>query len=418
MATIRPFRAFRPIPEYAAQVASLPYDVLSSEEARKSADNNPYSFLHVIKAEIDLDPNIDSHAPEVYTRAHDNLQRFIKEGILQQDQQECLYIYRESIGDTCQTGLVVCTPIGDYVKGKIKIHEHTRPDKVRDRMQYIEACGAHTGLIFLTYRHQKCIDQALTDWITHHEPVYDFTTDDGVQHSIWVICDNASIEQLVQLFETVEALYVADGHHRTEAAAEFAQRTGNLADDEAWDQEAWDYFLAVLFPSDQLTILDYNRVVKDLNGLLEAEFLQKIMERFEIEPYSGDGPYRPDARHTFGMYLAQTWYILRAKAGTFRKDDPVETLDAAILQKNLLEPVLAIQDPRTDSRIEFIGGIRGLQELEQEVDERGYQVAFSMYPTSIDEVLAVADAGKVMFPKSTWFEPKLRSGLFVHSWEM
>lgn len=414
MATITPFRAFRPVPEHVAQVASLPYDVLSTEEARDSACNNPYSFLHVIKAEIDLDPHTDSHAPEVYALAHDNLQRFINEGILVQDRQDCLYIYRETVGEKSQTGLVVCTPIVDYVDGKIKIHEYTRPDKVHDRMRYIEACGAHTGLIFLTYRQQPLVNQTVASWIANHAPVYDFTTDDGVRHTVWVIDREKTIEDLIRIFEPVEALYVADGHHRAEAAAEFArrQRHANVT-----GQEPWNAFMAVLFPSDQLTILGYNRVVTDLNNVSEQEFLQKVAEKFEIKPYSGDGPYRPEARHTFGMYLAHAWYILRAKAGTFQEADPAKSLDAAILQQNLLEPVLAIQDPRTDMRVEFIGGIRGLEELERKVDEGRHQVAFSMYPTTIDEVLAVADAGEVMFPKSTWFEPKLRSGLFVHRWE-
>ncbi len=413
MATIKPFRAFRPAPEYAAQVASLPYDVLNTAEARESARNNPNSFLHVIKAEIDLDPQIDSHAPEVYARASENLQQLVTDNILVQDQQDCLYIYRERIGDACQTGLVVCTPIADYLDGKIKIHEHTRPDKVHDRMRYIEACGAHTGLIFLTYRRQLPINQCVAAWVANHAPVYDFTSDDAVQHTVWVIDDREVLDAFMQHFGAVEALYVADGHHRAEAAAEFARASRQWRADVTGD-EPWNHFLAVLFPSDELTILDYNRVVKDLNGFGESEFLLRIEEKFEIERFSGNGPYRPDTQHTFGMYLGHTWYMLRAKSGSFREDDPVEALDAAILQKNLLEPVLAIRDPRTDTRIEFVGGIRGLEELEREVDEGRYQVAFAMYPTTIDEVLAVADAGKVMFPKSTWFEPKLRSGLFVH----
>lgn len=414
MATITPFRAFRPAPEYAAQVASLPYDVLDTDEARAGIQDNPHSFLHVIKAEIDLEPQIDSHAPEVYAKASDNLQQLITDNILVQDQQACLYLYRERIGETCQTGLVVCTPIAEYIDGTIKIHEHTRPDKVRDRMHYIEACDAHTGLIFLTYRQQPHINELVTAWIDTHTPVYDFTSDDCVCHTVWVIDDEEAIAAFTHAFGGVEALYVADGHHRTEAAAEFARVSGQRHPD-ATGAEAWNHFLAVLFPSDELTILDYNRVVKDLNGLDDAEFLQRIEENFEIKRFSGNGPYRPDRQHTFGMYFGHVWYVLKARAGTFRDDDPVEALDAAILQKNLLEAVLAIHDPRTDTRIEFVGGIRGLEELEREVERGRYQVAFAMYPTTIEEVLAVADAGKVMFPKSTWFEPKLRSGLFVHT---
>jgi uncharacterized protein (DUF1015 family) len=418
MATIRPFRAFRPVPERAAQVASLPYDVLSTEEACESARQNPYSFLHVVKAEIDLEPGGDIHDPRVYARAHDNLYALIEDGVFVQEQRDCLYVYRESIGNKSQTGLVACTPIADYTAGKIKIHEHTRPDKVWDRVQYIEACNAHTGLILLTYRHQVQIDQTITAWVVNHASVYDFITDDSVRHTVWVIDDSETIERLRLLFESVQALYVADGHHRTEAAAQFAyqcqQHTPGATRHEACDREAWNQFLVVLFPNDQLTILDYNRVVSDLNGYSVKEFLRKASERFEIEQYSGKGPYRPDARHSFGMYLARSWYILRPKNGSYDEDDPVEALDAAILQKNLLGPVLDIHDPRTDTRIDFIGGIRGLEKLEREVDEGNSHVAFALYPTTIEEMLAVADAGKVMFPKSTWFEPKLRSGLFVH----
>lgn len=417
MATIKPFRAYRPIPEYAAQVASLPYDVVTTAEARASASQNPYSFLHVVRAEIDLEPQIDSYAPEVYAKAAENLHRLIAEQILVQDQQACLYVYRERLGKACQTGVVACTPIADYRAGTIKIHEHTRPDKVRDRMRYIEACGAHTGLIFLTYRRQPQISQLVASWITSHAPVYDFTSDDAVCHTVWVIDAPDVIAALMQAFVAVEALYVADGHHRAEAASEFA-RMARQRSDKATGDDPWDDFQAVLFPCDELTILDYNRVVKDLDGLEESEFLRRLEEHFEITRYDGAGPYRPDTQHMFGMYLGHTWYVLRAKPGSFRTDDPVDVLDAAILQKNLLGPILAIHDPRTNTRIDFVGGIRGLEELVRLVDSGDYQVAFAMYPTTIDEVLAVADAGQIMFPKSTWFEPKLRGGLFVHGCEV
>lgn len=416
MATIKPLRAFRPAPEWAAQVASLPYDVLSTAEAREYAREHPNSFLHVIKAEIDCDPEIDAHAPEVYAKAAENLRKLIDTDVLIQDQAACLYLYRECFDGKCQTGLVACTPIQEYVDGKIKIHEHTRPAKVEDRRRYIEACGAHTGLIFLTYRPKAQITRLMSAWMTEHAPVYDCTTSDRVRHTVWVIDDGAAQDDFIEAFSGVEALYVADGHHRTEAAAEFA-RAANQQGDTLTGAEAWNDFLAVLFPSDELTILDYNRVVKDLNGLDEASFLRRIAERFTVERYAGEGPYHPKKQHAFGMYVGGSWYVLRAKAGTFQADDPVEALDAAILQKHLFEPVLGIPDPRTDARIDFVGGVRGVKELERLVDSGTYQAAFAMYPTTIGEVLAVADAGKVMFPKSTWFEPKLRSGLFVHIFE-
>lgn len=412
MATIKPFRAFRPVPEYAVRVASLPYDVIDSEEARAIAKDNPYSFLHVVKAEIDLDPAVDSHAPQVYEQARNTLNRMIADGILVQDHEEGFYIYRETFREKTQTGLVVCTPIDEYIDGTIKIHEHTRPDKVRDRMQYIESCEANTGLIFLTYRPHQTIAHTLEHWISTTSPVYDFTSDDGVSHTVWGIYDREIIRTLVHLFVEVPALYIADGHHRTASAVnvglkkreQHAGYTGN---------EGFNYFLSVLFPSDQVSILSYNRVIADIQGLSTEEFLQQVGERFEVDEYQKAGPYHPAERHTFGMYLNQTWYTLHPKAGTYQADDPAESLDIAILQNNILQPILGIHDPRTDRRIDFVGGIRGLQELERRVAD-DMALAFSLYPTSIQEVLAIADAGETMPPKSTWFEPKLRSGLFVH----
>ena len=412
MATIRPFRAFRPIPERVAQVASLPYDVIDSEEARQIAKGNPYSFLHVVKAEIDLDSAIDPHAPQVYEQARKNLNQMIADGILVQDHEEGFYIYRETFEEKTQTGLVVCTPIDDYVNGTIKDHERTRPDKVQDRMQYIEHCEANTGLIFLTYRPQYAINLILDQRMATDSPVYDFTSDDGVCHTIWGIHDQEVIRTLVHLFANVKTLYVADGHHRTASAVNVGfkkrkQYTGYTGNEE------FNYFLSVLFPIDQVSILGYHRVIRDLYGLSAEEFLHRVGKRFEVESYQEAGQYQPAERHTFGMYLSHTWYRLTPKAGTYQEDDPVESLDITILQKNVLQPILGIHDPRTETRIDFVGGGRGLYELERRVAD-GMALAFSLYPTTIQEVLAVADAGEIMPPKSTWFEPKLRSGLFVH----
>jgi uncharacterized protein (DUF1015 family) len=412
MAIIKPFKAIRPTPELAEKVASPPYDVMNSNEAREMAKGNPYSFLHVVRAEIDLEPATDVYDKSVYEKARDNLNQMVKDGILVKDSEERLYIYREVMKDRAQIGLVVCTSIDDYTDGIIKIHERTRPDKEQDRINYVDYCDANTGLIFLTYRSQEEINTMINTWIEAHAPIYDFTTEDGIQHTVWSIDNNEVIDALVKLFDTVDFLYVADGHHRTASAAKVGtmrreQNPGYTGDEE------FNYFLSVLFPSEQLYIMDYNRVVKDLHDLSEEEFLRKVEEKFDVDLYQGEGQYKPVERHTFGMYLEGKWYKLTAKAGTYNEDDPVERLDVSILQDNLLNPVLGIKDQRTDKRIDFVGGIRGLQELERRVAE-GMKVAFSMYPTSIDEVMAIADAEKIMPPKSTWFEPKLRSGLLVH----
>jgi uncharacterized protein (DUF1015 family) len=347
MAIITPFRAVRPVPEYAAAVASLPYDVLTTAEARECARQNPHSFVRVIRAEVDLPVHIDSHAPDVYARAAENMRRLLTAKILAQDSQDCLYLYRERLGQSCQTGVVACTPVDDYRQGRIKIHEHTRPDKVQDRRRYIEACGAHTGLIFLTYRRQARINALIAAWIAGHAPVYDFASDDGVEHTVWVVDERATIGALTEAFAAVDALYVADGHHRAEAAAEFA-RLARQRHPGGTGEEPWNQFLAVLFPSDELTILAYHRVVADLNGLDSATVLTRLAETFELAPYAGAGPYQPEARHTFGMYLDRRWYRLRAKAGTFLADDPVQALDTAILQHNLFASILGIANPRTD----------------------------------------------------------------------
>ncbi len=412
MAIIKPLQAIRPAQELTEKVASLPYDVMNSAEAREMVTDNPHSFLHVIKAEIDLDPSVSPYDTQVYEKARDNLNKLIADGVLVQDQKKQLYIYKEIMDGRAQVGLVVCTAVDDYLNGVIKIHEFTRADKEQDRINYVDYCDANTGLIFLTYRAKNEINTLVNNWMNDHAAVYDFTAADGIQHTVWAISDDTVNANLVEQFAQVESLYVADGHHRSASAAKVGQMRREQNPGYSGD-EPFNYFLSVLFPSEQLYIMDYNRVVKDLNGLSEEGFLAKVKENFEIEEYAGEGQYKPAERHRFGMYLEGKWYQLTPKTETYNESDPIECLDVSILQNNLLTPILGIQDPKTDKRIDFVGGIRGLQELERRVAE-GMKVAFSMFPTSIDDVMDVADAGKTMPPKSTWFEPKLRSGLFVH----
>ncbi|MEA2086517.1 MAG: DUF1015 family protein [Candidatus Caldatribacteriota bacterium] len=413
MPVIKPFKAFRPEPELVTKVASPPYDVLNSEEARESVKDNPYSFLHVNKAEIDLDSSVDHYDQKVYEKASENLNKLINKRVYLQDEEEKIYIYRQIMKGRAQTGLVVCVSIDDYLKGKIKKHENTREDKEKDRINHIGFTDANTGPVFLTYKAKDEIKQIVNRWTKEEKPVYDdFTSEDGITHTCWVIDDKSTIQQLIKSFAEIDYLYIADGHHRAAAATKVGLKRREQLKDYTGKEE-FNYFLSVLFPHDELYIMDYNRVVADLAGNSEEEFIRKISEKFTVEKYSGEGPYRPEARHTFGMYLNKCWYKLTAKPGTFDEDDVVESLDVSILQNNLLTPVLEIEDPRTDQRIEFVGGIRGLEELEKRV-KGGMKVAFSLYPTSIEELMKVADAKRLMPPKSTWFEPKLRSGIFIH----
>lgn len=411
MAVIKAFKGIRPDPKLADKVAALPYDVMNSEEAREMVKGNPYSFLHVDKAEIDLDPGIDLYDKKVYEKARQNLDDMIKNRVLIQDQKANLYIYQQKMEDRVQTGIVACTSIDDYINNVIKKHEHTRADKEQDRINHVNYCDANTGPIFLTYRAREDINEIVKQW-TGKKPVYDILSEDGISHIVWVIDDNKVIEKLSILFKEIDCLYIADGHHRSASAVKVGlmRREEHPADN---GQEEFNYFLSVIFPDKDLYIMDYNRVVKDLNGLSEEEFLQEISNKFDIQNYEGKGTYKPNAKKTYGMYLEGHWYILKAKEGTYNPDDPVERLDVSILQNNLLHPILGIEDPRTSKRIDFVGGIRGLEELEKRVEE-GMKVAFSMYPTGIDDLMDIADAGKVMPPKSTWFEPKLRSGIFTH----
>lgn len=413
MAVLKPFKAYRPAPELADKVAALPYDVMNSNEARAVVEGNPYSFLHVDKSEIDLDPSIDIHDTKVYEKARDNLYKMIKDGVFIQDEEDSLYIYKQIMNGRSQVGLVGTSSIDDYLNNIIKKHEFTRADKELDRINHVDYTNANTGPIFLTYRKNSTVNSLIHNWMDNKDPIYDFTSDDGITHTIWKIDDKGVIDELVALFRGIDYLYIADGHHRTASAVKVGLMRRELNKDFDGTEE-FNFFLSVLFPDEDLYIMDYNRVVRDLNEYSTAEFIELLKENFLIEEYNGEGQYKPTEKHTFGMYLDDKWYVLKAKEGSFDPDSPVDRLDVSILQKNVLTPLLGIDDPRTNDRIDFVGGIRGLAELETRVID-GMRIAFSLFPTSIDDLMAIADAGEVMPPKSTWFEPKLRSGLFVHT---
>ena len=410
MAVIRQFKAIRPTPEMAEKVAALPYDVVNSEEAAEMVIGNPYSFLHVDKAEIDLPAGTDIYSPEVYEKAKSNLEKMITDGVLVQDEKPMLYVYELTMDGRSQTGLVACTSIDEYMQGIIKKHELTREDKEQDRIRHVDICNANTGPIFLAYRTVDEISE-IVDNVKKNAPVYDFTAEDGIIHRAWIIDDEETINRLVKLFKDVPNLYIADGHHRNASAAKVGLKRRNENPNYTGDEE-FNYYLAVIFPSDQLKILDYNRVVKDLNGLSEEEFIKKLSEKFDI--VETEGGAKPDKAYDFGMYMDGKWYMLTAK-DEIKSKDAVKGLDVSILQDNVLIPILGIGDIRTDKRIDFVGGIRGLGELEKRVDSGEMKVAFAMYPTSIEQLMTIADENKIMPPKSTWFEPKLRSGLFIHS---
>ena len=412
MAVIRPFKAFRPHPPLADKVAALPYDVMNSAEARQMVRSNPYSFLHVDKAEIDLDPAIDLYDDKVYDKARENLEQMIEKEIFIQDEKPCLYIYRQIMDGREQTGIVACTSIDDYLHNVIRKHELTRADKERDRTRHVDVCDANTGPIFLTYRSVDQINKIIAEW-TRQEPIYDILTDDGISHMVWIIDDDAVIKRLEALFGEVKYLYIADGHHRSASAVKVGLMRRE-AHPEYTGEEEFNFFLSVIFPDRDLHIMDYNRVVKDLNGLTSELFLEAVQSSFHLRKVDEVSPFRPRQQHHFGMYLPGQWYELIARDGIFDASDPVERLDVSILQDHLLSPLLGIGDPRTDERIDFIGGIRGLSELEKRVDGGIDAVAFAMYPTTVQDLMDIADAGKIMPPKSTWFEPKLRSGLFIH----
>ena len=403
MITISPFKALRPEAQFAKLVASRPYDVLNSKEAKVEAEGNPYSFLHITKSEINLSAITDIHSEEVYQKAKENLEAFINRPVLFTESKPCYYIYRLIMNDISQTGLVCCSSVADYEKGKIKKHEFTRPEKELDRINHIRTTGAQTGNVFLAMRDVDELNELMEKWKADKSPVYDFVADDNIQHTVWVISDEKLIENITDIFKTkVDYTYIADGHHRAASAA----KVHNIV-----NHNDSGCFLTTLFPESQLKIMDYNRVVTDLNGLTEEEFIGKLNKSFSINKVNK--AFKPEAPHNFGMYLNGQWYQLTALDGTFAHD-PVSILDVSILQNNLLEPVLGIKDQRTDSRIDFVGGIRGLQELEKRVNSGDMAVAFSIYPVTIQQLFDIADTGNVMPPKSTWFEPKLRDGLLTH----
>lgn len=410
MATIRPFTAFRPRPELAGDIASKPYDVLNSDEARREAEGHPLSFLHVGKPEIDLDPAIDIHDPRVYEKGRENLRALIDGGELVADPAPYLYLYAQTMGDHTQYGLVGCASVEEYWNNTILKHEHTRKDKEEDRSNHVRVTNAHSGPVFLTYRDRDDID-AVVDRIRATPPDNDHTADDGIRHRSWVIREAVDIAALTAAFAKVPLLYVADGHHRTAAAGIVGRERAQANPSHRGDEE-YNFFLAVFFPGSQLRIMDYNRVVKDLRGMTEKQFLGRLQERFTVSTQAGK--VKPARKGDVGLYLPGRWFLLSAQKALVDNPDPVERLDVAILQKHVLDGLLGIVDPRTDKRIDFVGGIRGLGELERRVDSGEMAVAFSMHPTSVDELMSIADAGNIMPPKSTWFEPKLRDGLFVH----
>ncbi|MDX1936116.1 MAG: DUF1015 family protein [Flavihumibacter sp.] len=407
MAIIAPFKALRPQPQFAKQVASRPYDVLNSAEAREEVKDNAYSFLHITKSEIDLPETTDIHSQPVYDKAKDNLDAFVRKDILFREAKPCYYIYQLIMNDRSQTGLVCGSAVDDYDNDIIKKHEFTRPEKENDRINHIKTSGAQTDNVFLAYRNVAAIDTLISNWQKTHQPVYDFMAEDGIQHTIWVVNDDAAINNITTTFSTAVPLtYIADGHHRAASAAKVRKALGNKATEQA------DFFLTTLFPSNQLHIMDYNRVVKDLNGHSTESFITALQQNFDVE-LVGKTVYQPKQLHSFGMYLNGNWYKLTAKAGTYTTD-PIGVLDVTILSNNILDPLLAIKDQRTDKRIDFVGGIRGLQELEKRVNSGEMQIAFSLYPVSLEQLFDIADSGNVMPPKSTWFEPKLRDGLLTH----
>ena len=415
MATVRPFKGIRPIKELASKIAALPYDVMNSEEARKMVVGNPYSFLHVDRAEIDLDPSIDVHDKRVYDKARENLDKMIEDGEYIQDEMPCLYIYRQIMNGRAQTGIVFCASIDDYLNNVIKKHEFTRADKEQDRINHVDYCDANTGPIFLTYKEEQIASEIIEAWIENEskrKPIYNFTAEDGITHIVWVIDNDIIINELVDLFKEVDYLYIADGHHRSASAVKVGLKRRQEHPDYTGEEE-FNYFLAVAFPDNDLMVMDYNRVVKDLNGMTKDELLSKLEKDFIVTKSENNAPVKPAKKHTFGMDIENEWYLLEAKDGTFNAEDPIEQLDVAILQNNVLTPILGIDDVRTSDRIDFIGGIRGIKELERRVNT-DMKIAFSMYPTEVHDIMDVADIGEVMPPKSTWFEPKLRSGLFIH----
>lgn len=408
MATIKPFVCVRPGENVVDKVAALPYDVYNRQEAKEAVKGNPLSFLNIDRAETQFDDSVDTYAPEVYAKAKELLSGMIADKTFITDEDKAYYVYELTMDGRSQTGIVACASIDDYMGNVIKKHENTRADKEEDRIRHVDTCSAQTGPIFLAYRANEVINEKVAE-AKRQKAVYDFVSDDGIRHAVWKIADAESVAAIQDAFAGIHEIYIADGHHRAASAVKVGLKR-RQENPSYTGSEEFNFFLSVLFPDEQLMIMDYNRVVKDLNGLTEEEFLDRLSALFEVK--ACEGQVKPSQKGDIGMYLGQKWYLLTAKE-TIKSDDPVDGLDVAVLQNHVLTPILGIQDPRTDKRIDFIGGIRGLSELERRVNS-DMKVAFAMYPTSIAELFAVADAGRLMPPKSTWFEPKLRSGIFIH----
>jgi uncharacterized protein (DUF1015 family) len=412
MAILKAFRGIRPPGELVKEIASRPYDVLNSDEARAEAKGNPYSLLHIIKPEIDLPAETDVHSQQVYDKAKENFKLFIQNGWLKQDDGEFLYIYAQTMNGRTQYGIVGCAGVGDYMKGVIRKHELTRKDKEEDRMKHVRITNANMEPVFFTYPAVPEIDRIVTSFVSSEKPEYDFTSADGIGHHFWVIRDEKTIHEIIALFAKIPFTYVADGHHRTAAAA-LVGNEKKTQNPQHTGKEEYNYFLAVHFPDNQLSIIDYNRLVTDLNGQTEDEFLKKLAAVFTIGE-KGTGIYKPAALHNFSLYMKGQWYSLTAKPGTYDDSDPIGVLDVTILSQLVLDRILDIKDLRTSCRVDFVGGIRGLGELKRRVDSGEMQAAFALFPVSMKQLIDIADSGSIMPPKTTWFEPKLRSGLVVH----
>ncbi len=415
MATIKPFKGVRPPKDLVEQVASRPYDVLNSEEARKEAEGNEKSLYHIIRPEIDFPVGTDEHAPEVYLKAAENFKKFQEKGWLVQDSKECYYVYAQTMNGKTQYGLVVGAYVPDYLNGVIKKHELTRRDKEEDRMKHVRVNNANIEPVFFAYPDNAELDKIVSKYAAT-EPEYNFIAPlDGFGHTFWVIDQDEDIKRITEIFAEIPALYIADGHHRSAAAALVGAEKAKQNPNHRGDEE-YNYFMAVSFPANQLTIIDYNRVVKDLNGLTPAEFLARIAENFVIEE-KGEEIYKPNALHNFALYLEGKWYSLTAKPGTYDDSDPIGVLDVTISSNLILNDILGIKDLRSDKRIDFIGGIRGLGELKRRVDSGEMKMALALYPVTMKQLMDIADTGNIMPPKTTWFEPKLRSGLIIHKLE-
>lgn len=412
MSDIRPFCAVRPNEIFASKIAALPYDVYTRKEAKKEVEKNPLSFLKIDRPETMFPDEMDMYAPKVYQKARKVLEEMIEKGEFIQDETPCYYLYELTRNGHRQTGIVACASIDDYFNGTIKKHENTREEKEQDRICHVDALSAQTGPIFLAYRSKKEINDIVNE-VMKTEPLYDFTASDGIQHTVWKMAQKDEVEKIEQAFDSIGEIYIADGHHRAASAVKVSLKRREAKKDYTGKEE-FNYFLSVLFPDDQLYIMDYNRSVKDLNGWTKEEFFEQIQKSFILTAL--DHMQKPEKKGQIAMYLEKEWYLLEAKEELLQIDDTVRSLDVSLLQEYLLEPVLGIKDPRTDARIDFIGGIRGMEELERRADS-DMKVSFAMYPTSIGELFAVADAKRLMPPKSTWFEPKLRSGLFIHEIE-